>query len=129
MPDCPHGRSNGMLEKECSSCQLLCKLSPYLLALGALRWVSTSRNKLQPRYIRQVITHRDTQTLPGQPLLLTGCPVPQAAGECLKEHHQILLESLRRNGVLNFPLSPLCSWGMEHGNRALPKVMQEMLWE
>lgn len=32
---------------------------PYLLAIGAFRWVSMSRNKLQPHYIRQVIIQQE----------------------------------------------------------------------
>lgn len=75
-------RAMECLRKSAAADSWLCNLSPYLLALGAFRWVSTSRNKLQPRYVRQVITHRNSQTLPKASLSSSWARLPCATVCC-----------------------------------------------
>lgn len=123
-----------MLEKECS-CQLVVQPDP--LSFG--NWyvqVGEHEQEQATGTLRKAGTNPTGTLRPFQSQALI-LQLGQAAlyhsllWNAIREHDQILLEGLRRNGVLNFPLpvSPLCSWGMEHGNRALPRVMQEMLGE
>lgn len=121
------------LKKSAAAVSCLCNLGPYLLAIVAFRSVSTNMNKLPPRFIGQVMIQQEHLGPPQSQAV-----IPQLGQATLyhsllwnanREHDRILLEGLRRNGVLDFPLpvSPFCNWGTEHGNRALPRVMQEML--
>lgn len=47
------------LRKSAAAVSCLCNLSPYLLAIGAFRWVSRGRDKLPPHYVRQVIIQQE----------------------------------------------------------------------